>query len=90
MSPVQLHSSDEELEFVDVGTAALVGGTVTISHPRIQNSTMVLLGVMAQGGTTGALRVSSRVPGTSFSVTSLSGTDTSTIFYVLLERGVQA
>jgi len=41
----------------------------------------------ADGGTPGWLRVSARTPGTSFTITSSSGTDTSTVAYQIFEPG---
>lgn len=67
------------------GTAVLVGGTVTINHNAVSANSQIFLTSQIDGGTVGFLRVSARVAGTSFTVTSSSGTDTSTIAYLIIE-----
>jgi hypothetical protein len=47
----------------------------------------ILVTSNADGGTPGFLRVSARTAGTSFTVTSSSGTDTSTFAYEIFEPG---
>ena len=69
------------------GTATLVAGAVTVSGSpaaaAIQAGTKIKVGTITPGGTTGSLRVSAKVVNTSFTVTSSSGTDTSTIWWEL-------
>lgn len=68
-----------------MGTATLVAGTVTVANTRVTANSRIFLCVHAQGGTPGFLRVSARVAGTSFTVLSSSGTDTSTVAYLIVE-----
>lgn len=67
------------------GTATLAGGTATVSNTAVTANSRIFLTSQADGGTPGFLRVSSRVPGTSFTITSSSGTDTSTVAYEIFE-----
>lgn len=67
------------------GTVTLVGGTATVSNTTVTANSRIFLTSQADGGTPGFVRVSSRVAGTSFTITSSSGTDTSTIAYEIFE-----
>lgn len=67
------------------GRVVLVGGTATVNTTAVGANTIILMDNQALGGTAGFLRVSARVAGTSFTITSSSGTDTSTIGWVLVE-----
>ena len=69
------------------GTAVLVAGTVTVANTAVTANSRILLTSNADGGTPGFVRVSARVAGTSFTITSSSGTDTSTIAYEIFEPG---
>lgn len=71
-----------------LGTATLVAGTVTISNTSVTSTSRIFLTTYNVGGTPGALYVSGKVAGTSFSVTSTSGTDTSTFNYLIVEPSV--
>jgi hypothetical protein len=68
-----------------IGTAVLVGGTVTVANTSVTATTRIFLTSNTDGGTPGWLRVSAKVNGTSFTITSSSGTDTSTVAWVLIE-----
>lgn len=68
-----------------MGTAVLVGGTVTVSTTAVTANSRIFLTCQLLGGTAGALRVTSRTASTSFVVTSSSGTDTSTIAWMMME-----
>lgn len=70
---------------LSAGTATLVGGTVTVSLATITTNTHILLTVKTKGGTTGTLDTNTRVASTSFTITSSSGTDTSTVEWVAIE-----
>lgn len=70
-----------------MGTATLVGGTVTVTNSAVTANTRIFLTSQADGGTPGFLRVSARSVGTNFTITSSSGTDTSTVAWILIERG---
>ena len=67
------------------GVATLVGGTVTVANTSVTATSRIFLTSQADGGTPGFLRVSARVSGTSFTITSSSGTDTSTVAYEIFE-----
>lgn len=67
------------------GTAVLVAGTVTVNNTMISASTIIILTTQISGGTPGAVYISARVAGTSFTITSTSGTDTSTVGWLLIE-----
>lgn len=69
------------------GTATLVAGTVTVPCTAVTANSRIFLTAQNTGGTPGALRVSARVAGTSFTITSTSGTDTSLVAYEIFEPG---
>jgi hypothetical protein len=71
---------------VATGLVVLSGGTATVNYPAVQNFTQIYLASQIDGGTPGWLRVSSRVPGVSFTITSSSNTDTSTIGWSIPEQ----
>lgn len=67
-----------------MGVATLVGGAVTISNTSVTANTRIFYSVQAVGGTQGLLSAT-RVNGTSFTITSTSGSDTSVIAWELKE-----
>lgn len=67
------------------GTAVLVGGTVTVSNTSVTANSRIFLTSQVDGGTPDSVRISARSAGTSFTITSKSGTDTSTIAYEIFE-----
>ena len=67
------------------GVAVLVGGTVTVSNTSVTANSRIFLCSNVDGGTPGWLRVSAKTAATSFVITSSSGTDTSTVAWVILE-----
>ena len=69
------------------GTAVLVAGSSVVANTSVTASSRILLTSNADGGTPGFLRVSARTAGTSFTITSSSGTDTSTVAYEIFEPG---
>lgn len=69
------------------GTAVLVAGTVTVANTSVTANSRIFLTSQADGGTVGFLRVSGRTAGTSFTITSSSATDTSTVAYEIFEPG---
>ena len=69
------------------GTAVLVAGTVTVADTAVTASSRIFLTGQADGGTPGFLRVSARTAGRSFTITSSSDTDTSTVAYEIFEPG---
>lgn len=69
-----------------MGLATLAAGTVTVATTAVTaNSRIYLTGQGDTAGTEGWLRVSARVAGTSFTITSSSGTDTSTVAWMIVE-----
>lgn len=68
-----------------MGVATLVGGTVTVANTKVTANSRIFLTSQTDGGAPGSLRISARVAGTSFTITSTSGTDTSTVAYMILE-----
>lgn len=68
-----------------MGTATLVAGSVVVSNTSVTANSRILLTSNADGGTPGWLRVSARTASTSFTITSSSGTDTSTVAYLIME-----
>ena len=68
-----------------MGTAVLVAGAATVANTSVTANTRVFLTSQVDGGTPGFLRVSTRTAGTSFTITSSSNTDTSTVAYLLVE-----
>ncbi len=68
-----------------MGQATLVGGTVVVSNTSITASTRIFLSRETLGGAAGHLAVSARVAATSFTILSSSGTDTSTVNWLLVE-----
>ena len=69
------------------GTAPLSAGSVVVSNTSVTANSRIFLTSNADGGTPGWLRVSARTAGTSFTITSSSGTDTSTVAYQIFEPG---
>ena len=69
------------------GTATLTAGTVVVANTSVTASSRIFLTGQTPGGTPGALNVSARTAGTSFTVTSTSGADTSTFAYEIFEPG---
>jgi hypothetical protein len=69
------------------GTAVLTAGTATVANTSVTATSRILLTSQADGGAPGFVRVSSRAAGTSFTITSSSATDTSTIAYEIFEQG---
>lgn len=67
------------------GTAVLAGGTVTVANTSVTATSRIFLTAQTTGAAPGALRVSARVAGTSFTITSSSATDTSTVAYLIME-----
>lgn len=70
-----------------MGRSVLVAGTVVVSNTSVTAATEIFLTCNVVGGTPGFLRVSARTAGTSFTILSSSGTDTSTVSWLLVEPG---
>ena len=86
-SGVNIGTSSDGTTFkrLEHGTAVLVGGTVTVADTTITANSRIILTSQVGGGTPGWLRVSARSAGVSFTITSSSGTDTSTVGYLIIE-----
>ena len=70
------------------GQATLVAGTKVVNTAPatfVTANTRIFLGVHTPGGTPGWLQVSARSAGTSFTILSSSGTDTSVVDYWMVE-----
>ncbi len=67
------------------GTATLSGGSATVSNTSVTANSRIFLTSQSDGGTPGWLRVSARLAGASFTITSSSGSDTSTVAYEIFE-----
>lgn len=68
-----------------MGTSALTAGSVVVSNTSVTATSRIFLTSQVDGGTPGFVRVSTRTAGTSFTITSSSSTDTSTIAWMLVE-----
>lgn len=68
-----------------MGIATLVAGSVVVSTTAVTASSRIQLTSNVDGGTPGWLRVSARTGGTSFTITSSSGTDTSQVAWIIFE-----
>lgn len=68
-----------------MGRSTLVGGTVTVNTTAVTNNSEINAFCQTPGGTPGFLRCSARVAGTSFTILSSSGTDTSVIAWWITE-----
>jgi hypothetical protein len=66
------------------GVSTLVGGTVTVANTSVTANTLVFAMHQTLGGTAGFLRTT-KIAATSFTITSSSGTDTSTVGWLLVE-----
>lgn len=68
-----------------MGVATLVAGSVVVSTTAVTATSRIQLTSQVDGGTPGFLRVSTRTAGTSFTITSSSGSDTSTVAWFIVE-----
>jgi len=68
-----------------MGRATLVAGGVVVNNTSVTANTEIFLTTQIPGGTGGTLYVAARTAGTSFTVNSTSGLDTSTFAYLLVE-----
>lgn len=68
-----------------MGVATLVGGSAVVSNNTITANTRIFLTSQNVSGTPGYIYVSARTASTSFTITSASALDTSTVAYLLME-----
>lgn len=67
------------------GVVTLTAGSAVVADTSVTANSLIFLTAQTTGGTPGFLGVSTRTPGTSFTITSSSGTDTSTVAYQIFE-----
>lgn len=72
----------EALPVFTAGTAALVAGTVNVTLPALNGSTVVLVSRQVPSGTLGSLSVPSLTPGTGFTINSSSSAETSVVSWL--------
>lgn len=70
-----------------MGVATLVAGAVTVANTSVTANSRIFYNIQSPGGTPGFLHISARVAGTSFTITSSSGTDTSVVAWTIVEPG---
>lgn len=68
-----------------MGTATMVAGTVVVATTSVSATSRIFLTTNTPGGTPGAVYVSSRVAGTSFTISSTSVADTSTVAWMIVD-----
>ncbi|GEM_PF-3477409 len=70
-----------------LGTATLVNGEVTVDNTSVTNNSRIFLTVQSPGEAVGPVYISARISGRSFTITSESDQDTSTVAWMLVEPG---
>lgn len=68
-----------------IGQATLVAGTVTVPNTSVTTNSRIFITVSNPGGTRGFLSTS-KSAGVSFTVTSSSGAETSTVDWLIVEQ----
>ena len=71
--------------FSQSGKVSLYQGGAVVSNTMVASDSLILLTSQADGGTPGFLRITSIVPGTSFTIMSSSNTDSSTVAWFMIE-----
>ena len=66
------------------GIVVLTGGTATVPNTLVTNNSIIMLTTQVVGGTIGYQYISSKTAGSSFTITSTSNTDISTIAYLII------
>lgn len=66
-------------------TAVLAAGTVTITDANITATSLIECGTLTAGGTQGAPFISTKTAGTSFVIKSTNSSDTSTVWYRIVQ-----
>lgn len=72
----------------NMGLATLVAGTVTVTTNKVQANSRIFVTRQNAGTGAGNVEVTSRVNGTSFVITSSSGTDVSTVAWLIINPAV--
>lgn len=65
-------------------TAAMTAGSITVSTTAVTANSKIFLQAVTPGGTQGVLSYGTIIAGTSFVITSSSGSDTSTVAYLII------
>lgn len=68
-----------------MGVATLVTGAATVNTSAVTATSRIFLTVQTAGGTQGFLRISARNAGVSFTITSTSASETSTVAWLIVE-----
>ena len=68
------------------GVASLVLGTVTVAAPAVTANSVIFLTVQPGASPLALPYVSSKTPGTGFTITSLNLTDTATVGWLIVEH----
>jgi hypothetical protein len=68
-----------------MGVSTLAAGTVTVNTTAVTATSRIFLSHQTAGGTVGHVAVTARTAGTSFTVTSSSGSDTSQVAWLIVE-----
>lgn len=68
-----------------IGTTVLAAGSAVVANTSVTANSRIFLTSQTDGGTPGALRVSAKVIGASFTITSSSALDTSTVAWMIVE-----
>lgn len=66
------------------GTSTLVGGTVVVATKAVTAASVIVYSRTTLGGTAGHIAISARTAGTSFTLLSASGTETSTVSWLII------
>jgi len=83
-SSLMVGTNGINIGLIRYGSAVLLGGTVTVLDVNVKSNSLILLTTNIPGGIPGFIYVSSRSLNTSFTITSTSGTDTSTVGWLLI------
>jgi hypothetical protein len=83
-SSLMVGTNGINIGLIRYGTAVLVGGTVTVSDGNVTNNSIILLTTNITSGTPGFIYVLGRTPNMDFTIKSSSGTDTSTVGWLLI------
>lgn len=67
------------------GTATLISGVVTVANSVVNSSSRIFVTAQEVSGTPGALYISARSSGTSFTISSTSGSDNSMVAYFITQ-----
>lgn len=67
-----------------MGVATLTAGTATVNTNQVRANSRIFLTRQVSGGTVGDPGVTARVAGTSFTITSSSGTDSSQVAWLIV------